>query len=345
MKRIISLLIIIGLLTLFQIRPASAQSANNLSLTASTPNVASGQNLLVTLQGNVSTPSQGFSLQLRYDPACLQLLKHTPTGLLPADAFPVETKADGLLDVAYTLLGGAKTFSGSGALLEIEFKTLKTCQTNLSLESAKLMASNEQGLAYYVDTELGAPLSVSIISTGVVLTPQPPAEQTSQPATAQPTNEAQPTPVTGIQTGNDTGIDWFLPATLGTLTLIAVFAFFGLILRLKTPHRTAPASYKTRPAPVSAPVIQIEQGAQPARVALSTSPFNIGRDAGNQLNLPNPLVSRTHAQLFRIGADWYISDNHSSNGTFVNGQRIQQPCPLRPGDYIRLGRQVVMRFG
>jgi hypothetical protein len=352
MKHIISLLILIGLLNLFQIRPAHAQSANSLSLADSTQSVEIGQNIKVTLQGNVTTPSQGFNLQLRYDPTCLQLLKHTPTGLLPAEAYPVETVSDGLLDVAYTLLGGAKTFNGSGALLKIEFKTLKTCQTNLSLENAKLMASDEQGLAYYVDTELGAPLSVTIVSTGVVSTPQPPSAPTALPVTAQPSATSQSTWIAYIGAGKESAFSWSLVATLGLLTLTASLASIGLMLRLRVPQRPTPISYPIstptlyEAQPVhTGPSIQIELGAQPVLVPLHTSPFNIGRDVSNQLNLPNPLISRSHAQLFQIGADWYISDNHSRNGTFVNDQRIQQPLPLRPGDQIRLGRQVLMRFG
>ena len=49
-------------------------------------------------------------------------------------------------------------------------------------------------------------------------------------------------------------------------------------------------------------------------------------------------VSRLHAQLERVGADWLVSDDQfSRNGTFVNGERLRARRVLRAGDVIRIG--------
>jgi serine/threonine-protein kinase len=48
-------------------------------------------------------------------------------------------------------------------------------------------------------------------------------------------------------------------------------------------------------------------------------------------------ISRCHGRVRRFGAGYVVEDLHSSNGTFVNGQRIASPSPLAPGDELRIG--------
>jgi len=63
----------------------------------------------------------------------------------------------------------------------------------------------------------------------------------------------------------------------------------------------------------------------------------IGRDAEHQIVLPDPSVSRTHAQIVRQPAGYFISDLDSSNGTLLNGERLSAPMPLAPGDILCVG--------
>lgn len=54
-------------------------------------------------------------------------------------------------------------------------------------------------------------------------------------------------------------------------------------------------------------------------------------------------VSRTHAELERVGGVWTISDDGlSRNGTFVNGERVGTRQRLRDGDVLRVGQTVVV---
>ena len=65
--------------------------------------------------------------------------------------------------------------------------------------------------------------------------------------------------------------------------------------------------------------------------------FNIGRDANNQIVLNDSLVSRSHAQLTVLdNRQVMIKDLGSSNGTFVNGNRITE-CYLNSGDVVKCG--------
>ena len=58
---------------------------------------------------------------------------------------------------------------------------------------------------------------------------------------------------------------------------------------------------------------------------------------------PYDAVSRLHARFFLRDGQWFVEDNQSTNGTFVNGTRIANPTPLHTGDEIRLGTEVVLR--
>lgn len=65
--------------------------------------------------------------------------------------------------------------------------------------------------------------------------------------------------------------------------------------------------------------------------------LQIGRDPSNDVVLDAPNISRFHAQVERIGQRYRISDLRSSNGTFVNDQRIEGDVWLNPEDAIRVG--------
>ena len=64
----------------------------------------------------------------------------------------------------------------------------------------------------------------------------------------------------------------------------------------------------------------------------------VGRELGLSLSLVNEsTVSRRHASLVKAGSDVRLKDLGSSNGTFVNGQRVSGEVPLNPGDSVQFG--------
>lgn len=91
----------------------------------------------------------------------------------------------------------------------------------------------------------------------------------------------------------------------------------------------------------------IQNGPNPGKVIkLSQSEAIIGRDAANATIVINdPGVSRRHAQVRFEGGSYLLQDLGSSNGTFVNDDRLEGERFLRAGDSIRLGASVVMTFG
>jgi pSer/pThr/pTyr-binding forkhead associated (FHA) protein len=72
--------------------------------------------------------------------------------------------------------------------------------------------------------------------------------------------------------------------------------------------------------------------------------LTIGRSSDNDLQIPwDPSVSRTHAQLKRLGSAWTLTDEGlSRNGSYVNGTRVSGRRRLRDGDAIRLGATVIV---
>jgi hypothetical protein len=64
--------------------------------------------------------------------------------------------------------------------------------------------------------------------------------------------------------------------------------------------------------------------------------FSIGRGATNDFVIPDQKVSRTHVRLRFAQGTWFLQDQNSSLGTYVNGQKVQAGR-LNPGDQLKIG--------
>ncbi len=70
----------------------------------------------------------------------------------------------------------------------------------------------------------------------------------------------------------------------------------------------------------------------------------IGRSPKAFLQLTGEGVSRLHARLFRNGGITYVEDLGSTNGTFVNGERVRGAVALSDGDKIQVGASFLLKF-
>ena len=65
--------------------------------------------------------------------------------------------------------------------------------------------------------------------------------------------------------------------------------------------------------------------------------FTIGREPSCDMTLADETVSRWHACLVRRDDAWLLDDLGSTNGTRVNGWRVNLPTPVSPGDHVSFG--------
>lgn len=94
---------------------------------------------------------------------------------------------------------------------------------------------------------------------------------------------------------------------------------------------------------LSALTVRLQAAWQEPRLPRLTLPeadhlrLTIGRAQACNLVLPSLTVSRYHAELRRQGGEWLLVDLGSTNGTHLNGWRIDGPVAVRPGDQVTFG--------
>ncbi len=80
------------------------------------------------------------------------------------------------------------------------------------------------------------------------------------------------------------------------------------------------------------------------KIPLDHLPLVLGRIPPADVVISVESISRKHARISRDAAGYVVEDLGSSNGTFVNDERIQGPKSLRDGDTIRLGADIQLKL-
>ena len=89
----------------------------------------------------------------------------------------------------------------------------------------------------------------------------------------------------------------------------------------------------------------MHSGPTPGKVfPLSGDIIIIGREAENGIVINDAEISRKHTQLVFQGGKYIVTDLGSTNGTFVNGQRLTGQHVLIPGETVSLGEQINLLF-
>ena len=70
-------------------------------------------------------------------------------------------------------------------------------------------------------------------------------------------------------------------------------------------------------------------------------PLQIGRSDGSEIQLDDTYVSSSHARLFPRNGTWFVEDLGSTNGTYLNQQRVTSSSEVHPGDTVKVGKTVL----
>ncbi|MBV9277222.1 MAG: FHA domain-containing protein [Candidatus Eremiobacteraeota bacterium] len=128
--------------------------------------------------------------------------------------------------------------------------------------------------------------------------------------------------------------------SVGALVAMAAFA----VAAFRTRRPTAALGFSG--ASESEVKIELEVVERDGRRRVEGScPFVVGRSSDADLLLWDPEVSRRHARFENDGSTVFVSDLHSSNGTFLNGRRVVDAIEVRPGDEIDVGTVRLMFLG
>lgn len=76
-------------------------------------------------------------------------------------------------------------------------------------------------------------------------------------------------------------------------------------------------------------------------VPLGKSAIVVGRAQSATLVLEDEYASTRHARFFPTGDDWFVEDLGSTNGTFVGGERINEPVRLEIGQPVQIGQSTM----
>jgi len=146
-----------------------------------------------------------------------------------------------------------------------------------------------------------------------------------------------------VKNGERIALNQKIPVLVGESFLIEDFIFElqgnGETI---TSEKSSPAPELSKPAAMGTLFMGgVEIGVEwrnfPLKFGDQDDRIVIGRDPENAVVLEHPTVSRYHAVIERMGTRFRVTDLHSANGVYINGQAIDTPELIKPNDKIKIG--------
>jgi len=131
-----------------------------------------------------------------------------------------------------------------------------------------------------------------------------------------------------------------LVLVLRLVLAVALYAFLGWALRtLLQDLKQQGDKLSTRKTPALTLHIIIEQGQESVR-HFSQSEIMIGRDTNCDLTMMDEALSAHHARLAHHHGQWWLEDLNSTNGTFLNREKLTTPAVVITGDIFKCGNTI-----
>ena len=105
-----------------------------------------------------------------------------------------------------------------------------------------------------------------------------------------------------------------------------------------TPARTPNQRANLRTRKTANKLVITEGALEGTVIPLGTSQITIGRAPDSTIVLEDDFVSTNHARLIPQGKNWIIEDLNSTNGTWIERDRVTKPTVLSPRTTLRIGR-------
>jgi two-component system, NtrC family, sensor kinase len=93
------------------------------------------------------------------------------------------------------------------------------------------------------------------------------------------------------------------------------------------------------------PTLHVLQGPDKGRTYDTPNESIVIGRSSEQVHLSDQSASRRHAEIRPSNGHWILLDLNSSNGTYLNGQRVVSPMPLKHGDQIKVGSSLLVFHG
>jgi hypothetical protein len=118
---------------------------------------------------------------------------------------------------------------------------------------------------------------------------------------------------------------------------LALYGFLGWALITVWRELKANSDLISSKQVPSISLLRINAGTEVAQ-EFACSEIVIGRDPGCEFSIAHETVSAHHARLSYHHNQWWIEDLHSTNGTFLNDERVFTPTVMITGDELRCGQ-------